>query len=87
MLWVWYRVGITDTIDNPLGWDLIAAKRLTETDLPIPAILRHVLAAAIMHDKADRAAIPPEGRDRQDAFLLACQRHGVDPVRLTGPIV
>src|SRR2546421_668307 len=73
-------------IGAPLGWDLIAAKRPTETRLPTTAVLRYVIAVAPIQVKSDWTGIP-EGRNRQDAFQLACLSHRLDPILPTGSIV
>src|SRR3954451_13035370 len=69
------------TID-PLDWHLIATQGLTETDLPAPAILRHILAPTTFQGKSDRACTL-ESRHRQHAFLLTGSRHRLDEVLLT----
>ena len=46
-LWVRARE-ITNMISNPRWWNLIGGKGLTEACLPLPAILWHVLALALV---------------------------------------
>jgi hypothetical protein len=59
---VWDGIGITNMIDVPDRWDLVAAKRVTETHLPMRLILRHVCTIGLIQSKADRTG-SPEGRD------------------------
>src|SRR5205085_1082758 len=53
LLWVWYGIGLTDMIDDPLAWNLITAKRLTQPYLPPKSVLWLIQAAATIQSKSD----------------------------------